>query len=673
MLRITLILFSFITISHASMANIDSLKKCLRVKDLADTTRGNIYQDIAAAYYTTDGTLDSALRYYKLSLKMRLGSDSQSKISMSYAGLGLIYREKGIYDLALINYLNAHKYAIRARDALRMSKALIGIGVVHHIQKDYEKALKYYNEAEELNLKHANQQGVASVYNNKGLLFSDSQNFEKALEFFNKALQINLEVDDKRGVATVCENIGLIYLNHKNDVKRALKKFATSIDIWRYMKDRLSVSITLQYISLALQKDQRYQSSIDTCLVSLKLAVEAKSLSSQMNAHELLYKAYDKMGDPVAAYKHFKTFIGLKDSISSESEIRTIAEIQMGYDYKIKDDLDSIKREVKNQSIATENELKIKKQKEVNNYLIIGSSILLLLTIWIWFVYQRNKKAKKEISAQKLLIEQKNLEVMDSIKYASRIQNAILPPKEQMLKIIPEHFVLYMPKDIVSGDFYWIEEKDDYVFMSVVDCTGHGVPGAFMSIVGRNGLNEAVNVANLKSASAILDFLNKFVNETLHQTYEYSKVRDGMDLALCVWNKKTNTLDFAGANNPVWIIKKNNLNTAAASTFGIDGLLEIDGDKQPIGNFIGQNLRPFTGKTIQAEKGDSVYLFSDGFADQFGGPKGKKLKYKRLKELIVENSKLGIEVQKTILHEFFMDWKGELEQIDDVCIIGVKL
>lgn len=657
-MRLASILFFLVFTTSLRAGEIDSLRRELSAKGLADTTRGNICAGIAYAYYTTDGMLDSALTYYQLALKHYQKSKNSSMISSAHAGVGLIYREKGMYNKALGHYLDAHRYAVESGDQNKIAKALSGIGVVHNILHDYDKAIYYYGEAEKINLKTGNKLGLASVYNNTALAYVDLGQHEKAIKYFNQALEINKKMKDLRGIATNCENLGLIYLNHLNDPNLALSNFSKSIGIWRGMKDRLSISITLQYIASALYNMKRFDQCIDTAGLSLQLARESSSHSSEMAAHEWLYKAYEAKGNLDLSFKHFKHFVALKDSLSNDNEIRKIAETQLKYDFDKERVLDSVRNQVNYQKKQAE----VDKQKEFSLYLTIGLVLMLGFTIWIWFVLRKNKKARIEIANQKLLIEQKNSEVMDSIKYASRIQQAILPPDEQMLKTLPQHFVMYMPKDIVSGDFYWLEEKGDLVFIAVVDCTGHGVPGAFMSIVGRNGLNDAVNIAQLSSAATILDFLNKYVNEALHQTYEQSNVRDGMDIALCVWNRRTNTVDFAGANNPIWVHRK-----------GTAAMQEFKADKQPIGNFVGQQLRPFTPQKIQVEKGDMLYLFSDGYADQFGGPKKKKLKYKRLKQLLLDISSKELVQQGDHLRKYIHEWKGDLEQVDDICVMGIKI
>ena len=280
---------------------------------------------------------------------------------------------------------------------------------------------------------------------------------------------------------------------------------------------------------------------------------------------------------------------------------------------------------------------------------------------------QQKKKANDklqnayvEIEVKSNLLEEKNKEVFDSINYAKRLQEAILPNNEFIKKLFPESFVFYRPKDIVSGDFYWFEQWGGKKMFAAVDCTGHGVPGAFMSIVGCNLLNQAVNEHGLTRPNLVLNELNKGITKTLKQTFEDSAVKDGMDIALCSYDEKTNILEYAGAFNSLWLLRDN-------------AIIEIKADKQPVGLFLGEELKSFTNKEMLLQKGDTVYVFTDGFADQFGGPKGKKFKYKNLQNILLENSSKSMAEQDAILQKSITDWQGSLEQIDDILIIGIRI
>ncbi len=273
----------------------------------------------------------------------------------------------------------------------------------------------------------------------------------------------------------------------------------------------------------------------------------------------------------------------------------------------------------------------------------------------------------EEVVRQKEEIETKNQElevlykhVTDSIKYAKRIQEAILPPDSLVKRVLPNSFVLYKPKDIVSGDFYWIDEKYGKTMFAAVDCTGHGVPGAFMSIVGYNILKHVVNNNNFTNPALILDSLNEGVSETLHHGHEASAAKDGMDLSFCTIDFNTLELQYAGAYNPLYLIRNGEL-------------MQTKADKFPIGLFLGEEKKKFTNHSIQLQKGDCVYIFSDGYADQFGGPNGKKFMANHFRELLLEVHKHPIDKQKEVLNRTIEEWRGPLDQVDDILVIGVKI
>lgn len=294
-------------------------------------------------------------------------------------------------------------------------------------------------------------------------------------------------------------------------------------------------------------------------------------------------------------------------------------------------------------------------QKLPDNSIFTAIPFFLCLYILTQFVRTRSK-AEKLVHEQKMELQEKNKETTDSINYAQHIQRAILPSQEFIDSHLPESFVVYLPKSIVSGDFYWVLEKDGFLFFAVCDCTGHGVPGAMMSVIAQNILNRIVFGFNLKKPSDILDKASELMEATLAQGG--GGMRDGMDIALCAWNKKTMMLEYAGANNPLYLISDNELK-------------EFKATKAPIGKF--EARVPFINNTMQLKKGDVIYLFSDGMADQFGGPDGKKFKYKALKELLLTIHQQPKSEQKNTISSVFNNWKGNYEQVDDVCLMGIKM
>lgn len=260
------------------------------------------------------------------------------------------------------------------------------------------------------------------------------------------------------------------------------------------------------------------------------------------------------------------------------------------------------------------------------------------------------------ILRQKEEISLTNMEITDSIAYAKRIQKAILPPDKLVKEYLPDSFILYKPKDIVAGDFYWVEKTRNNILFAVADCTGHGVPGAMVSVVCNNALNRSFHESGLTNPAEILNKTRQMVIREFDKSEE--EIKDGMDISICAFDPPTRTLRWAGANNPLLILR--------AGT-----LTEVKPDKQPIGNFTVE--QPFTSHTFVLEKGDQVYIFSDGYADQFGGPKGKKLKYPAFKNLLVSHASQSMEEQKNLLEQALEAWKGELAQVDDICVMGMRI
>ncbi len=292
-----------------------------------------------------------------------------------------------------------------------------------------------------------------------------------------------------------------------------------------------------------------------------------------------------------------------------------------------------------------------------NAFSVIFFLMGLTITFLIGFYFVRiNREYEAIIITQRDKIETKNKEITDSINYARRIQNAILPPASRISSLLQESFIIYKPKDIVAGDFYWLESVDDMVMVAAADCTGHGVPGAMVSVVCNNALNRSVKEFGLTDPGKILNKTREIVLEEFQKSGE--KVNDGMDISLACWDKTKSMMKWAGANNPLWLVRDKKL-------------IEYKGDKQPIGDY--PKPVDFSTHHIELKTGDVMYLFTDGYYDQFGGEKGKKFKASKLKDLLTTVSHEPAEIQKDLITECFETWKGPLEQVDDVCLIGVKV
>jgi serine phosphatase RsbU (regulator of sigma subunit) len=309
--------------------------------------------------------------------------------------------------------------------------------------------------------------------------------------------------------------------------------------------------------------------------------------------------------------------------------------------------------------------------------------IFLAIVVFALFKLRDNRLKKSKLKLERIVesrtaaLKHKEQEITDSIRYALRIQLSIIPTPQRVESLLPKSVVYYKPKDIVSGDFYWVDTIDDEVLFAAVDCTGHGVPGAMMSVIGLKSLSQAVQDKKLSIPSDILQFLDIAVNDTLRQSSDPGAVKDGMDLALCNINYKTLKMQYAGAFNSLVLIRKNISTTYPVTNnreafYGND-LLEIKSDKCPIGSNSDGVADIFMNHTIQLQKDDCVYIYTDGYADQFGGPKGKKFKYNKLKDVLLSLTNLPIDEHYAILDGAFNNWRGNQEQVDDVLVIGIKI
>ncbi len=298
------------------------------------------------------------------------------------------------------------------------------------------------------------------------------------------------------------------------------------------------------------------------------------------------------------------------------------------------------------------------KQAHRNMYLIVTGLIIGIAVVSLKLL-RTNRKNNKILKVQNEIIEEKNKDITDSINYAKRLQTAILPPKDFVNSVLPEHFIIYQPKDIVSGDFYWVSHHESKIMLAAIDCTGHGVPGALLSIVGHNAINQAVNELGILQPSKVLDSMNTLIKKILHQD-KGSDIRDGMDMALCTFDKHTNTLEYAGANNPVFILSDGKLNI-------------IKGSKLTVGSMEEEKVEPPVNHSVQLKKGDCFYIFSDGYVDQFGGKDNKKFKTSKFQELLISINNQAMPEQEKSISKAFNDWKGKNEQVDDVLIIGIRV
>jgi serine phosphatase RsbU (regulator of sigma subunit) len=598
---------------------------------------------------------DAALEFYYKAREIATRTGNRPRLAVTLNNIGLVFDDKADYKSALEYYLASLKIVDTiGGNKWQLASALNNVGLIYQNLKKYDQALEYYNRSLKIKQEIGNKKGVGSSLHNIGLVYKLKGDYEKSLEYYNKALAIRKENNEISGTALTLNNIGSVY-ESMNEYEKAFPYFVEALKLRKDMKDKYNYCISLFSLGNNYCNRKKTDEGISYLDKALVIAKELGAKELLKYGYEELAKAYADKRNYAKAYEYQNLLIAVKDSILSLESTQQLNELQTKYETE--------KKQKEIVLLTKESEIRALQLNRNKLWLIVLCAAVLLVIVLAVLFYNRSKlkqRANQLLEHQNSEITQQKKEITDSINYAKRIQESILPPVEAWNKMLPQSFIFYRPKDIVSGDFYWIEQKNEIVCFAAVDCTGHGVPGALMSVVGFNLLTQAINEVNLVKPSEILKHLDAGVTKTLRQSEEGKGVKDGMDLSLCSLNKKTNELQYAGAFNSLYYISN-----------GV--FTEIKADKFPIGVNTDGKVDNYTNHTIQLQKGDSVYLYSDGYADQFGGPKGKKFKYNQLKELLMSISSLPVEEQRSAISRRFDEWKGNLEQVDDVVIIGVKI
>jgi len=568
--------------------------------------------------------------------------------------IGLIYQNQGNYPQALENIQSSLKIYEETGDKRGISSSLMNIGGIYETQGNPAKALEYFQRSITLFEELGDKQGISNCIIRIGNAYILQGNYREALEYFQNALVIKEELGDKYGIASCLKSLGNIH-EMQGDHAMALSYYQNSMGIREEIEDKSGICLLLADIGKVYLKTNNYSKALDYCNKGLKIASELKLLQAQERIYEQLSEIYYATKNYRKAYQNHVLYRALYDSIFNEKEIAKFTGLEYQYMYEKEKQALELDQQKKDAIQAEE----AKRQKVFRNSLIIGFSLTALLLFVILLSFLEKRRANRILEEQKREIESQSNKITDSIHYAQRIQKALFPPKEVVDELLPDYFIFNKPRDIVSGDYYWLAEKEDNVILAVADCTGHGVPGAFMSVLGIAFLNEIVSKTEALRANDILFHLREQVIRSLHQKGKKDEQRDGMDISLCIFNFKRKTMQFAGAFNQLYLIRKQEL-------------IELKGDKMPIGISVRKD-QAFTNKEMQLKRNDSIYLCTDGFVDQIGGPRRKTFRSKYFKDLLLKIHERKPVAQLKTLEKTFEDWRGEIEQIDDILIIGIKV
>ena len=589
--------------------------------------RFGIYSNIGVAYDYL-GKASEAINQYLIALKIAEELDDKLRIASVYNNMGNVYLDQNDLENSKDNYTKAFKIYSKINDIEGLAMTNNNFGILSDRKNNSEESIKYYQAAQGFYQQMNDDEGVMETNQNLTVVFIRLNKLDTALNYCNTTLKYGLETDNKKIHAGSYYTHGTIY-QLKNNLNQAKECYNKCIDISKI--DGVKINLSNCYRELA---------SIDN-----------------------LQKNYKD------AFVNYQNYILYRDSLVNEDNSKKILQQQMQYDFDKERNADSIK--VAEEKKLTEAKFK---QEKTQRYALYGG--LALVAVFGIFMFNRFRVTQKQkkiielkeqetqkqneiIKTQKHVVEEHQKEILDSIHYAKRIQTALLANKEMVNENIANNFILFEPKDIVSGDFYWATKHNNKFYLAACDSTGHGVPGAFMSLLNMGFLSEAIKEKNIEEPHLVLNY----VRERLIHSIGIDGQKDGMDaILICIdSNQAINdflNIEYAAANNEPILIKNKQI-------------FELPKDKMPVGK--GEKNDSFTLHKIALEKDDTLYLYTDGYADQFGGEKGKKFKYKQLNELLLSIHELPMTEQSNVLQDRFSAWKGDLEQVDDVCIIGIKL
>ncbi len=641
-----------------------------------DTAKVIALNDFASmlTYSSPDSAITLCLQALELSIK----NNWKKGIASSYYNIGDIYLFVENYDKSIESYKEALKWYTQIGNRKKMSNMYVSIGLAYYAKtnilnkeesrKANQIALNYCFQGLKIRESLCDSDNIAYAYVPMGSIYEDLGEFDKARECFKKALNIRLLRKDSMMAAYSYITLGETYLreadnkpsinNSKNLYDLALSLYIKASEIHSRLGNLDGTILSYLNIGNIYIAKKNYSDAIKFFKKVVALSKQTNNTYSERDGVEKLAISYSLNGKYKESLENYKQFHSLNDSINSIQNNDKITKATTAFENEKKN------LQIKNLIIEKDAKEKvtIAETRKQNIIIISTIGILLIVAVFSIFLFNRYKLTQKQkgiIENQKHLVEEKHREITDSINYAERIQRSFLATSTFLDNNLKDYFVYFKPKDVVSGDFYWAKLLSNETFALVTaDSTGHGVPGAIMSLLNITSLESAIKDGN-NDPSKILNHTRETIIERLKMDGSIDGGKDGMDASLICFDFKNSKFSYANANNPIWIVRNNEL-------------IELKGDKMPVGKH-DKDQMPFTQREFELVKGDVVYTLTDGFPDQFGGTKGKKFMYKQLKETLLSISQKPMSEQKETLNLILKNWMGDVEQVDDITIIGVKI
>jgi len=638
------------TLPGYSQARLDSLEQIIKT-----TTNDSLKIEALLQLANNTTNQQNAIDYGLQALQIVEKNDfSPMMHGVVLNSLGIYYYQLGNYERTLDYFYQASDVYENLGDSVAMARSYNNIGLILSDLGRLEETITYHKKSLSIKQHLGDEQGIANSYSNLGLAYEALDSLDLAMDYYQKALVLDEAMNDIYGRYTTYSNIGMNFFKRKN------------YDSTTYYYNKaimLSDEINNSYNKAELLRDyatlnyakKEYDRSIEKYNACLLLAQDVKAKSIIRDAYEGLSQVYEALGKTSRAFHYYKKYDSINEIIFNEEQNKMLSKIEGSHQIqKSQKEIELLKKE------SEIKDLHIRNNQYIVYFLII---LLALIGALVALQYRKNKfktKTNRLLKQQNDEIIEQNKNIMDSIVYAKNIQKAILPEGKRLKALFADAFVYSRARDVVNGDFYWFTEKDNKVIMAAVDCTGHGVPAAFLNVLGNSHLNNIVLEHQILEPSLILKHLNERILDSLTGNKTGLHSHDGMDIGLCLIDLHTKKVSFAGAKRPLYYFQN-------------DELKIIRGESHPVGGESYSENREYEQHEISLQAGDLVYLFTDGLIDQFGGPNDKKFMYPRFRQILQDIHTKSMDEQLTLILEQYNNWKGDKEQTDDMLIIGARL
>ncbi|HAS41161.1 MAG TPA: hypothetical protein DCS93_11815 [Microscillaceae bacterium] len=643
------------------------------------------YNNIANIYYYR-GEYSKALVTYKRSLVIRRKLDNQPGLAINYNNIGVIYKLQGNYPQALNMFQKSLNIRLKTGNKLKIALNYNNIAGIHYAQRNYPLSLKIYQKSLQIQQEIKYKKGIAKSFHNLGVVYQAQGKYDQAFQSYQKSFKLNQILNNKRGLADNCLNLGVIALN-KGNKEQALGHLEKALTIRQKLGEKDEIAQVLIQLGKTHYSQKNYSKSLEYLERAQQMAEKTGNSESIKSASSYLSELYEAIGQPQKALESYKLFKRMTDSLLNKENIEQIAQLKAKYKFEKEKEVLQIKQ-VNARKLFAER-LKAQSANKKMAYLGLCTAVLFLVVLSIfYFLKQKHNRQlsqsneqlvsanyqleeqKSEIIDQRDFIENQNKQltasyrrINQSLKAAYNIQRAmLLPYDEQVAVIFPDHMIFYQPKDVVSGDFYWIEKIGNKIFVAAVDCTGHGVPGAFMSMIGNTLLNHLIKVKQVFNPAQVLEMLHHEITRLLLQ--DISNNVSGMDIALCMLegyhDSQEVKITFAGAKRPMYYIFPEKLTVE-----------QIRGTRKSIGGKRFTDTR-FVNQHLNLKKGTTIYLISDGYSDQ-NDIKRRSLGSGNFLRLLLEAQEYDLKFQKNFFRKHLEKYMQGVEQRDDILIVGFRL